>query len=133
MHSLLVALTVAGWLLIVFTIPGIVVGIFFVLGTAEPWWLVIPLLAAAGFWCLTRLDFKEKTWIKSAGILITGLAASAVFTLCLIVSRNNSLPLVLWGILPAAFIGLGGVIMIILSPENRKSGQRRLNRLSSRV
>ncbi len=132
MRNLVVSLTIAGWLIITFSVPGIIVGIFLVLGTGSPAGLAVPVLIASFGWVLTRLDFKEQSWRKSLGMLITILSGSALVIICLLVTRNDSLTLAVWGTLAAAFAALGGVLLAVLSPGKQKDEEQRfIQRVSS--
>jgi hypothetical protein len=132
-HVLLVTLSVIGWLIVAFAIPGIVAGIFFVLGTVVPWYLVVPVLVATFGWLLTRLDFNEQRWRMTAGWLVLGWALTAIFTILLLVTRNNSLSLVVWGLPPAIVIGAGGLLLMLTGPKKRQLTRREefLARISS--
>jgi len=113
-------MTIAGWLIVTFSVPGIVVGIFLVLGTGRPAGLAVPVLIATFGWVLTRLDIKEKNWRKSIGMLIIILSISALAVISLLVTRNNSFPLAVWGTLSAVITALGGVLLTVFSTD--KSG-----------
>jgi hypothetical protein len=117
----LVVATVIGWLVFVFTIPATITGIFIVLGTAQPWGLVIPLLILTCSWVLTRLDFYEIYWKKTLGIIVTTWGIMGIFTTLLIISRADSLVLT-YGVLPVLYcVGVGGLILTIQSPESPRS------------
>ena len=117
----LVVATIFGWLVFAFATPAIIAGIFIVLGTAQPWGLVIPFLILTCGWLLTRLDFHEIYWKKTLGILITAWGIVGIFTTLLIISRIDSLVLT-YGALPVLYcLGFGGLMLTILSPVNATS------------
>lgn len=117
----LVTATIFGWLIFAFCIPAIIAGIFIVLGTAQPWGLVVPFLILTCGWVLTRLDFHEIYWKKTLGIVLTTWGIVGIFTTLLIISRTNSLVLA-YGALPALYcLGFGGLMLTILSPVSATS------------
>ena len=121
MHALLVTLTIVGWLIFAFAIPGAISGLFFVLGKAEPWGLIIPVLVATFGWLLTRLDFKEKYWRKTVGGLMISWAVMAILIALLIVSRTDSVNLVFWSVPPACLFGIAGMLLLVLPPPRHST------------
>ena len=121
MRPLLVALTVLGWLIFAFAIPAVISGIFFVLGKAEPWGLIIPFLIASFGWLLTRLDFQEKYWRKTLGGLMVSWAVAGILIALLIVSRTDSMSLVFWSVPLAYLFGIAGMLLLVLTPAKHST------------
>ncbi len=121
MRALLVTLTIIGWLLFAFAIPGAISGLFFVLGSAEPWGLIMPALVASFGWLLTRLDFKEKYWRNTLGVLMISWAVMGILIALLIVSRTDSLNLVFWSVPLAYLFGIAGMLLLVLSPARHSA------------
>jgi hypothetical protein len=112
----LVVATIFGWLVFAFSTPAIIAGIFIVLGTAQPWGLVVPFLILTFGWSLTRLDFHEIYWKKTLGIIVTTWGTVGVFTTLLIISRTDS-PVLTYAVLPVLYcLGIGGFMLTMLSP-----------------
>jgi hypothetical protein len=126
MHALLVTLTILGWLIFVFSIPAVISGMFIVLGMAEPWGLVVPVLVASFGWALTRLDFKEKDWRKTLGGLMISWAVLGIFITLLVVSRTDSLNILFWSIPLAYCFGLAGLLIMVLTPTEHSTGTEKL-------
>jgi len=120
-RALLVTLTILGWLIFAFAIPAIISGLFFVLGRAEPWGLIIPVLVASFGWLLTRLDFREQYWRKTLGGLMISWAVAGILIALLIVSRTDSLNLVFWSIPPTYLFGIAGMLLLILAPARHST------------
>lgn len=110
-NNYLMIATITGWLIVTFSAPAIISGIFIVLGTAQPWGLVVPFLFLTFGWALTRLDFHEVYWKETLGIFIVIWGIVGIFTTLLIISRTNSL-LLTFGVLPVLYcIGIGGLVL----------------------
>ena len=119
----LIVATVCGWLIFVFSTPAVIAGAFIVLGTAQPWGLVFPVLFLTFGWALTRLDFHEVHWKQTLGIFIVIWGIVGIIISLLIISRTDSLGLT-YGVLPALFcLSFGGLLLTILSPAWVKSSQ----------
>ena len=113
--------TIFGWLIFTFSTPAIIAGVFIVLGTAQPWGLVVPSLFLTFGWLLTRLDFHEVYWKKTLGIFIVTWVIVGIITTLLIISRTGS-PGLTYGALPVLYcLGVGGLLLTTLSPARVKS------------
>ena len=91
------------------------------LGRAEPWGLIIPVLVASFGWLLTRLDFREQYWRKTLGGLMISWAVAGILIALLIVSRTDSLNLVFWSIPPTYLFGIAGMLLLILAPARHST------------
>ena len=120
-NNYLVSATILGWLVFAFSTPAIIAGIFIVLGTAQPWGMVMPLLILTCGWVLTRLDFHEIYWKKTLGIIVTMWGIIGIFTTLLIISRTDSQALT-YGALPVLYcLSVGGLILTLQSPVSPRS------------
>jgi len=130
--SHLVTATVTGWLIFAFSTPAIITGVFIVLGTAQPWGIIVPAIFMSVGWLLTRLDFNEKYWRRTIGEIIAAWGFAGILTALLIISRNNSMSLTLVGLPLIYCAAFAGFMLTILSPAGGKTSPQQLPPPNSR-
>ena len=121
-HAFIVTFTISGWLVFVFAIPAVIAGFFFVMGTAEPWGMAVPVMVASFGWLLTRLDFREIRWRTTVGWLMVSWAVMSILISLLILSRTDSLSLAIWSMPPAYCFGMAGILLMLLEPRKQAAG-----------
>ncbi|MFC2070354.1 hypothetical protein ACFLTB_04190 [Chloroflexota bacterium] len=126
------ALTVLGWLILLFSSPAIIAGAFIVLGTAQPWGLVVPVLIFSIGWILIRLDLSEIYWKRTLGEILSAWAVMGTLVIVLIVSRTNSLSLTLWTLPLIYCCGLAGLLILMWSSKRYKASPEQLPSSNSR-